>query len=483
MSDKSARTGLSPSRRGPYSDVSCSDDEFDRAVSRFLAVKDETFAVSGSIPMPDVESTILFFRTSSGLSHSLPFPLKTDSMHQLPALNVLLATCETAPDAFNTAAGTPGTDSHDVPLVWPSHLPFSTTFDLASHPVLDTVRSVLFPKCYPGTYLYAVRDKFEVFLAGSSSVPWRPPSSRGADGAKRVATIILDLPVPYRGGALLVRSPRGEEERFRSPAQGTVGDTSLHWTAYLANCDREVEYVEQGCRMSISYGVHMKAFGPAGPSPNPLLAPNDTLLDALIPVLNKSRGRKLGVYLTGRYDCAPERVLADSLVPSLKGSDATLYHALKLYKLIPELRWVTTGHVWPVDKPVKLKPAVFSRQAINYPYKVAPPASYTAARQRRQSMPRSIASYECGSGVNEIGLTGMRGYGRSSRSVIYDSDDEEDGDLEDVVVDNGALRMHKAGITMLSPLDDMAFRAEVPVLSRGVMSKVQVNLILLFYVE
>jgi len=482
MSDKS---GLSPSRRGPYSDVNCSDDEFDRAVSRFLAVKDEAFAVSGSIPMRDAESTILFFRTSSGLSHSLPFPLKTDSMHQLPALNVLLAACETAPDAFNTGVGIPAINKHDVPLVWPSHLPFSTTFDLASYPVLDTVRSVLFPKCYPGTYLYAVRDKLEVFLAGSSSVPWRPPSSRGADGAKRVATIMLDLPVPYRGGALLVRSPGGEEERFRSPSQGIVGDTSLHWTAYLANCERKVEYVEQGCRMSISYGVYMKAFGPAGPSPNPLLAPNDTLLDALIPVLNKSRGRTLGIYLTGRYDCAPERILADSLVPSLKGSDATLYHALNLYKLIPELRWAAAGHIWPVGKPVKLKNAVSSRQAINYLYAVVPPGSHTAHRQRRQRMPRSVASYESGSSVSGIGLTGLRGYGRGSRSVIYDSDDGEgeDENLEEIVPDNGALWMRKAGITMLGTLDDMAFRAEVPVVSRRVMSKVQVNLILLFYVE
>ena len=51
-------------RSGPYSDFDLSDAEFQRAVSRFLAAKDQNFAVSGSIPIPEGEPMNLFFRTT-----------------------------------------------------------------------------------------------------------------------------------------------------------------------------------------------------------------------------------------------------------------------------------------------------------------------------------------------------------------------------------------------------------------------------------
>lgn len=241
-------------------------------------------------------------------------------MHQLPALNVLLAACETTPDAtFDASLSITNSTDHELPLVWPPSLPFSVTFDLANHPVLDTIRSVLFPNCYPGTYLFAVRDKLEIFLAGAHSEPRRPSSSRGVDGANQVATIILTLPVRFHGGALTIRNLEGVEEHFYPPTQpqGSSGDMLLHWTAFTADCEHEIEFVEQGCRMTISYGVYMKTFGPAGPRPNPLFTPNDQLLETLSLLLNVSRGQTLGIYLTGQYDCSPTDVLADSLVPSV----------------------------------------------------------------------------------------------------------------------------------------------------------------------
>lgn len=245
-------------------------------------------------------------------------------MHQLPALNVLLAACETTPDVpFDVALPIADNTDHELPLVWPPTLPFSVTFDLANHPILDTVRSVLFPTCHPGTYLFATRGKLEIFLAGTHSEPRRPSSSRGADGAKQVATIIVTLPVRFHGGALAVRNLDGLEERFYPPTQpqGSSGDTPLQWTAFTADCEHEVEFVEQGCRMTISYGVYIKTFGPVGPRPNPLLTPNDQLLETLSPLLNLSRGRTLGIYLTGRYNCSPADILADSLVPSVSDHD------------------------------------------------------------------------------------------------------------------------------------------------------------------
>jgi len=162
----------------------------------------------------------------------------------------------------------------------------------------------------------------------------------------------------YTGGASVVQQQHGggRVERFYPPPaqRNNPGEiTTLHWIAYLADCEHEVDLVEQGCRLIISYGVYMKSFGPAGPSPNPLLIPNNQLLDALMPLLNLSRGKTLAVHLTGQYTCAPTQLLADSLVPLLKGSDVTLYHALKLFRLTPELRWSAAGYIWPVDKTVK----------------------------------------------------------------------------------------------------------------------------------
>lgn len=59
----STKTGILPNRLGPYAEVDRTDDEFDRAIGRFLTVKDQNIAISGTIPT-DSESTILFFKTS-----------------------------------------------------------------------------------------------------------------------------------------------------------------------------------------------------------------------------------------------------------------------------------------------------------------------------------------------------------------------------------------------------------------------------------
>jgi hypothetical protein len=80
-------------------------------------------------------------------------------------------------------------------------------------------------------------------------------------------------------------------------------------------------------------------------------------------------GRKIAFYLINDYGVDPSEVLAESLVPyvsseqifavhalicsgrdhQLKGGDSLLYHALKVYKLIPELHWTAGGYIWPID--------------------------------------------------------------------------------------------------------------------------------------
>ncbi|GJJ14707.1 hypothetical protein Clacol_008974 [Clathrus columnatus] len=490
VSFMSAKTGLLPSRLGPYAEIDRTDDEFDRAIGRFLSVKDQNFAISGTIPM-ESESTILFFKTSvtdltqfveqTGITHSLPFPLRTDRFNQSPAFNALLAECENSSDELDLnnelevhkdSSVRARLDNKSKPRTWSLRHPFSLSFDLANHPIIDTIRSVLFPKLHPGSYLYAVRDKLELFLAGTSSNASRSPPSQGYSGATRVGTIILTLPMLYGGGASLVRNQHGRVERFYSPAQGNPGDTTLHWMAYTADCDHEVDLVEHGCRLIISYRVYMKSFGPAGPSPNPLLIPNNQLLDALMLVLNLSRRKTLAIHLTGQYTCAPTQLLADSLVPFLKGSDATLYHSLKLFRLTPELRWSAAGYIWPADKTVKfdrteeLLPATV-HQNTNIVYNL-PGAAAQHIRQRRKSTSRSVGSFDSESMGSSSSGSFESSYLSRSRSVRYEGQSRwETG------IGNGALSLADANIILLtSPQDVNVFVEEVDVNLRGELFKV-----------
>lgn len=78
-------------------------------------------------------------------------------------------------------------------------------------------------------------------------------------------------------------------------------------------------------------------------------------MDVLSPILNICRGRKIAFYLANEYAIVdPAETLAESLVPELKGGDSLLYHALKLFKLMPELHWSAGGYMWPVDRPAAI---------------------------------------------------------------------------------------------------------------------------------
>lgn len=234
-----------------------------------------------------------------------------------PALDVLIAACQTHPSGrpLPTArARPPGMDEYgyteNESLFYPTDLPLTATLEIANHPILEAVRNTLFPTLPVGHYLTAIRDKLEIVLKGNKL----PVQRRPTDG--RVATIVVTLPVRFRGGALAVRNADGVEEQFFGRG-GKCGD--MEWTAFLGDCDHEVELVQKGCRVSISYSVQLRTFGPAL-QPNPLITPSDRFLDLLSPILNMSRGRRIAFYLTGDYGVNPGEVLAESLVPYVSPS-------------------------------------------------------------------------------------------------------------------------------------------------------------------
>lgn len=216
-------------------------------------------------------------------------------------MDVLIAACRPHP-------GTPEYESYGPDresLFYPPNLPLTTSLELGNHPVLDAVRNTLFPALPTGHYITAARDKLEIIIDGGRMAP----QPRANDG--RVATIIITLPVRFRGGAMFVRDAEGRDEKLYGRG-GKTGD--MEWTAFLVDCEHEVEPVQKGCRMTLSYGVHLRSYGP---SVDPLIAPSDDFLDMLSPVLNITRGRKIGFFLQCEYGVNPSEVLAESLVPNV----------------------------------------------------------------------------------------------------------------------------------------------------------------------
>ncbi|EGO01339.1 hypothetical protein SERLA73DRAFT_106044 [Serpula lacrymans var. lacrymans S7.3] len=410
------------------------------SVSRLIAAKARPFTVSGRIPM-DPSALILFFRSKSGITHSLDFPIDVD-IDTPPALDVLIAACRPHQVVeFDTY-------SDRESLFYPPNLPLTATLEIANHPILEAVRNMLFPNLPVGHYLITTRDKLEVVVCGGRT-PLQPSSLRN-DG--RVATIQVTLPVRFRGGGLVIRDAEGREEKYYGRG-GKAGD--MEWTAFLAECEYEVEPVQRGCRISISYGVHLKTFGP---TVDPLITPSEKFLDFLTPVLNMSRGRKIAFYLTQEYTVNPSEVLADSLVPHLKGNDSLLYHAIKIFKLAPELHWSAGGYIWPIDRTV-----------------------------------------ECGNEA-ESSPSGARmtfgGYGSSRRTAGrafsgYGDSDEEEAEIMRAEADSLRFRVEESGAIPLAEAEIFVLsdwspgpmsKEKVPFVSNGELEKLLVNVLLVTYV-
>lgn len=169
-----------------------------------------------------------------------------------PSLDVLIAASRPS-----STSGLEQFSEHES-LFYPSHLPLTTNLEIANHPILDTVRNTLFPSLPAGHFLTVLRDKLQIWLKGNGMRPQPKPNDM------RVATILVTLPVKFRGGSLVVRSPEGSEERYH--ARGTkVGE--MEWTALLSDSDYEIEPVTKGLRITISYAVHVKSFGTAAIQP------------------------------------------------------------------------------------------------------------------------------------------------------------------------------------------------------------------------
>ncbi|KAH6903289.1 hypothetical protein BKA70DRAFT_1433808 [Coprinopsis sp. MPI-PUGE-AT-0042] len=331
------------------------DNYYDEGVYRqrvaaLLAAKDRSAFVSTGYVFVDPAQIVLFFRSKSGVAQSIDFPIDVD-YNSPPALDVLIAACRPHQTSnYNNYA-------ERESMFYPPSLPLTTSFEISNFPILDSVKNSLFPRLPAGHYLTAIKDKFEVLLDGVRLE--RQTAHQRNDG--RAATVLLTLPVRFAGGAVIVRDPiTGIQERFIAkahpapPSAGGGPKESLEWIAFHGNCDYETEIVEKGYRVMLSYGIYIKNFSPEGAVRFDSLAiPTDYVFDLLAPLMNMSRGKKIGFYLSHDYNVDPSQVNSQMLIPELKGSDYTLYHAFKMYKLNPELHWAAGEYIWPADRLVE----------------------------------------------------------------------------------------------------------------------------------
>ena len=137
----------------------------------------------------------------------------------------------------------------------------------------------------------------------------------------------------------------------------------------------------------------------------------------------------------------------------LKGGDAILYHAFKVYKISPELRWTAGGYIWSAEQTVNIvddeEPPLIARPSYGLP--------------SRQGVPPL----------------------RGAFSVQGDHEDEETEDIRVKVERSGAIPIEEAEVSVLT---DQVYtgpvtKVRVPfVASNGELERLVVNALMVVYV-
>ena len=248
---------------------------------------------------------MIIIDVQNGVSHCLDFPVDM-AYSNPPSLDILIAACKSHPKTDFSNYG-----DRDA-LYFPENLSYAPSFEIANHTILGSVHASLYPQLPLGNHVFAVRNRLDVINSGSH-LGNQNPALLSNDG--RSATIIVTLPVRFRGGDLVVRDSRGHEERFQRLGE-QPGD--IDWLAFPADCEYRIETVQKGCCMTLSYGVYLKQSSPsAGAISDALIIPSDGFFDLLAPILNMSRGRSIALYMSYDYVANPAEVTANSLIPQV----------------------------------------------------------------------------------------------------------------------------------------------------------------------
>jgi hypothetical protein len=147
-----------------------------------------------------------------------------------------------------------------------------------------------------------------------------------------VGTVLVNLPCPHAGGALVVKH-NGTEEKFNFAAQSEESGI-VQWAGFYSDCLLEVKPVTLGCRVTIAYAIIVRKGHPE-PAATPKSCTWDKLTHAAWPITTKplldyvvsclrtlrddENASAVGIYLSHMYT-------HEALQPAgMKGADRVLY--------------------------------------------------------------------------------------------------------------------------------------------------------------
>lgn len=140
-----------------------------------------------------------------------------------------------------------------------------------------------------------------------------------------------------------------------------------------------------------------------------------------------------------------------------------MYHALKLYKLAPELHWAAGGYIWPIDRTVECGSDAESPTAAMMPFSTP----YSSPSKRNAPMPVRRMSY----------------YGNPAEDEELDTMRTEADMIRLRVEESGAIALADAEIFILSDWAPGPMTKErVYFASGGELEKLIVNVLMVTFV-
>ena len=273
------------------------------------AARSAKFCVSGSLPGVDPGIEV------EGLPVTLPLKGK--------AATRLVARCHTAPYGKGTKTLVDTKVRRTLELD-PDEFRLGDDWDAA---IAEATRHVAAQLGLPAEQLEARLYKLLVYETGGFFLPHRDSEKHD----RMLASLIVVLPSPFEGGALVVRHGAQKQVfKFEEAARGGAAC----YAAFYADCEHEVERVTRGRRVCLSYNLVLnRATRSAATKP---AASSDALADSMKSWVVRQPARPLVFALEHHYSQrglsldllkGADRQLAELIVPAAESADCLVHLA------------------------------------------------------------------------------------------------------------------------------------------------------------
>jgi hypothetical protein len=276
------------------------------------ATRSAKFFVAGQLPVVDLGLEV------DGLGR-VPLPLKRG------AAKSLIATCRVAPygKGTKTLVDTRVRNTFELD---PQKFRLGGEWNSA---IVDATRTIADSLGLPADRLEARPYKLLVYEKGGFFLPHRDSEKHD----RMVASLIVVLPNPFKGGRLFVR--HGAAKHKLAFEEAAAGKRAC-FAAFYAACEHEVERVTHGVRLALAYNLVLKPQPgkPSGAATPP--APADRLAESLGLWVARQPAEPLVFALDHHYTQrglsldllkGADRQLADLVIPAAAQADCLVHLA------------------------------------------------------------------------------------------------------------------------------------------------------------